>query len=342
MATIKEISEKVGVSKATVSKVLNGQPGVNEKTQKEVLSAAKKLNYRPNLNARHLKTGNSQTLGIIAEDLTVFNTPQIVDGIGVSCDKRNYHYILENLRFNKRFGHNPGYEKEKEKLVQTVLDDMLSKQVDGILYVGCHSHAVAYLKPQDDIRFVCMYCFSEEQAIPSVNYNDREAARNVADFLISKGHRKIGILAGDINSLHTSNRLLGFQEALFESNIPYNPNLTCFGEWEREHGYQNTQKLIEAGVTAIFAHNDLIAIGVIDYCNQNKIEIGVDIDLIGFDNREIADVCRPKLTTVNLPLFEIGHTRADIMLDMIEKKQIPEKHDLLMSCCLIKRDSTGS
>jgi DNA-binding LacI/PurR family transcriptional regulator len=341
LATIKEISEKVGVSIATVSKVLNGQSGVSTKTQKKVQAVAKELNYRPNLNARHLKTGNSRTLGIITEDLTVFNTPKIVDGIGVSCDERDYHYILGNLRFNKRFGHNPIYAKEKEQLVQSVLDDMLSKQVDGILYVGCHSHAVAYLKPQDDIRFVCMYCFSEEQDIPSVNYNDREAAKKVAEFLISKGHRNIGVLAGDINSLHTNNRLLGFQEALYESNIPYNPNLTSFGEWEREHGYQNTQRLIEAGATAIFAHNDLIAIGVIDYCNQNRIEIGKELDLVGFDNREIADVCRPKLTTVNLPLFEIGRSAANIMLDMIEKKYIPEKHDMLMSCSIIERDSTG-
>ena len=92
MATIKEISNLVGVSIATVSKVLNNQAGVSVETQRAVLAAAKKLNYRPNLNARHLKTGTSRTLGIIAEDLTVFNTPDIIDGIGVCCESRSTLY----------------------------------------------------------------------------------------------------------------------------------------------------------------------------------------------------------------------------------------------------------
>ena len=341
MATIKEISKQSGVSTATVSKVLNRQPGVSDETRSLVLSVAKELNYRPNLYARHLKTGMSRTLGIIAEDLTVFNTPGIVDGIGVCCESRNYHYILGNLRFNKRFGHKPQYSQQKSELVLDMVNEMLSKQVDGILYIGCHSHIVASLSADTDTRFVCAYCFSEEQTIPAIIYNDRKAARNVAELLISKGHEKIGIIAGARDSFHTDNRLLGFQEALFEHNIPYNPNHTYYGEWERDHGYESAPLLLKENVTAIFAHNDLIALGVIDYCNQNGIEIGKDIALIGFDNREISEVCRPSLSTVSLPLFEIGHTSAEIMLDMIEKNNLPEKHEILLDCDLIVRESTG-
>ena len=85
MATIREISERAGVSIATVSKVLNGKPGVKQETADEILAIANELNYRPNLNARFLKSGRSQTLGIITEDLTVFNSPEIVDGIAVAC-----------------------------------------------------------------------------------------------------------------------------------------------------------------------------------------------------------------------------------------------------------------
>jgi DNA-binding LacI/PurR family transcriptional regulator len=341
MATIKEISECTGVSIATVSKVLNGQPGVSRETQEAVTAAAKKLNYRPNLNARHLKTGMSRTLGIIAEDLTVFNAPGIIDGIGVCCETRNYHYILGNLRFNKRFGHDPGYGQQKSELVMDMMDEMLSKQVDGILYIGCHSHMVAPLSKQQETRFVCAYCYSEDPDIPDVVYDDREAARKVAELLIGQGHSRIGIMAGARDSCHTDNRLLGFQEALFEHNIPYNPHLTRYGDWERDRGYDNAAELLSEGVTAIFAHNDLMAIGVIDYCNQKGIEVGKDLALIGFDDREIASVCRPTLSTVALPLLDIGHTAADVMLDMIEKDIQPATREILLGCNIVERESTG-
>lgn len=341
MATIREISEYAGVSIATVSKVLNGQPGVSSETQDTVMAVAKKLNYRPNLNARHLKTGMSRTLGVIAEDLTVFNTPSIVDGIGVYCETHSYHYILGNLRFNKRFGHDQNYGQQKSELVLDMIDEMLSKQVAGILYIGCHSHEVPPLSAQKETRFVCAYCYSKNPDIPAVIYDDREAAYKVAELLISRGHSRIGIIAGPKDSYHTSNRLLGFQEALFDHGIPYNPHLTYYGEWERDQGYANAAMLISEGVTAIFAQNDLMAMGVIDYCNQKGIKVGKDLALIGFDDREIAAVCRPPLSTVSLPLFDIGHTAASVMLDMIEKGSVPETHEILLRCTIVERESTG-
>lgn len=341
MATIREISDAAGVSIATVSKVLNGHSGVSRETHEAVMAVARKLNYRPNLNARNLKKGTSRTLGIIAEDLTVFNAPGIIDGIGVSCDDRDYHYILGNLRFHKRYGHNLSYTPEKVALVADMMDEMLSKQIDGIVYVACHSHAVAPLSEQKETRFVCAYCYSEDPAIPAVVYDDREAARKVAELLISKGHRRIGVIAGPNDSPHTNNRLLGFQEALFENGIPYNPRLTSHGDWERDQDYSRVAPLIAEGVTAIFAQNDLMAMDVLDYCNKKGIRIGKDIDLIGFDDREISSVCRPTLSTVSLPLFEIGRTAANIMLDMIENGTTPEPHEIRLSCNVVQRESTA-
>lgn len=342
MATIREISEITGFSIATVSKVLNSQPGVSAKTREAVLAIAKSLNYRPNLFARHLKTGMSRTLGIIAEDITVFNTPDIVDGIGVCCETRKFHYILGNLRFNKRFGHDPGYSQQKSELVAEMMDEMMSKQVDGIIYISCHSHIVLPLTSQKETRFVCAYCYSEDPNIPGVLYDDRDASRKVGDLLISKGHSKIGVIAGDRNSSHTDSRITGFQEALFRNGVPYNPHLTYYGEWEREHGYIAAPMLLKEGVSAIFALNDLMAVGVIDYCNQNGIEVGKDLALIGFDNREIASVCKPTLTTVSLPLFEIGHSAANIIFDLIEENKAPDKHEILLDCDIVERESTGS
>ena len=106
---------------------------------------------------------------------------------------------------------------------------MFSKQVDGIIYIGCHSHALATFSLAEDTRIVCAYCYSEDPTIPAVIYDDREAARRVTEMLLAKGHTKIGIVAGRKDSWHTNNRLMGIQEALYEHAVPYNRTSSIMG-----------------------------------------------------------------------------------------------------------------
>lgn len=340
MATIKEISEKANVSIATVSKVLNGKNGVNANTRKMILDVARELNYRPNLNARNLKAGHSSTVGIITEDLTVFNAPEIVDGIAATCEKAGYHYILGNLRFFKRYGNRPRDTEESSRLVLSAVNDMLSKQVDGIIYIGCHSHVVVSPTQNQDAKFVFAYCISEDAGIPSVIYDDEKAAYDVTKLLIEKyGDTRIGMITGPLDSSHSTNRTRGHQRALFEHGIPYDPSLTLAGDWERDSGYALAEQLLSRGVTAIFAQNDLMAMGVLDYCNENKISAGRDIRLIGFDNREISSVCRPQLSTVVLPLFKIGEAAAKEMLNILSGAGTAQRR-ILLDCSIVEREST--
>lgn len=341
MSTIREISERAQVSIATVSKVLNGKGGVGQETIEHVMKIAQELNYRPNLTARNLKKGRSCTLGVITEDLTVFNTPEIVDGIDAYCESQEYHYILGNLRYFKRYGRRPEDAEVRAALIRPLVDTMLSKQVDGIIYVGCHSHAVVPVCDCEEIPFVYAYCYSTDPNIPSVLYDDQKAAYEATQLLINKGHSKIGVIAGQPESIHTSNRILGYQEALYTNNIPYNPKFTLYGNWERDQGYEVCPKLIEEGVTAIFAHNDLMAAGVIDYCNKHDIRIGKDLSLIGFDNREISTVCRPTLSTVSLPLFEIGQTATHLLLDILAGRHVSCGQKIMLSCSVTERESTA-
>ncbi len=342
MATIREISDRANVSIATVSKVLNGKGGVSQATIDNVMAIAQELNYRPNLTARSLKKGQSQTLGVITEDLTVFNTPEIVDGIDAYCESQGYHYILGNLRFNKRYGHHPQNTEECTRLVHSLVDTMLSKQVDGIIYIGCHSHAVVPLSPSNGIPIVYAYCYSTDPEVPSVLYDDQKAAFEATQLLIRRGHHSVGMIAGQSDSIHTANRILGHQEALFSAGIPYNPRLTVNGDWERDQGYALAGQLIESGVTAIFAHNDLMALGVLDYCNKNGIQVGRDLGLVGFDNREIDTVCRPTLSSVSLPLFEMGQTATHLLIDMLAGRHIQCGQKLMLACSIIERESTNS
>jgi LacI family transcriptional regulator len=341
MANIKDIAKRAGVSVATVSKVLNGLGGISQETTDNILSIAKELNYRPNLYARNLKTRQSRTIGIITEDITVFNTPPIIDGIGSCCEERGYHYLLENLR-HYRIGIDPVLDvNEHSIIVNEAANFMMSMQVDGLIYLGCHSHKVLHLPSIKDTHFVCTYCSCTDSTVPSVLYDDTKAGYEVARFLIGSGHKNIGVITGRLGSVHSARRLNGFQEALYEYGLPYNPKLTVSGDWSRDSGYILAEQLVKAGVTAIFSQNDIMAMGVIDYCTKNGIEIGKDLALIGFDNREVSTVCRPALTTVELPLFDIGRTSASLLIDKIEGKPSALLGEILLECSIIERESTN-
>lgn len=339
MPTIRELAEYTHTSIATVSNVLNGKKGVKEATRQKILAAAQELDYRPNINARNLRSGKSRTIGIISEDLTVFNAPDIIDGIAAACDEAGYNYMLENLRFFKRFGNGPRDEALCAKLAGGAITDLLSRQADGIIYIGCHSHTVVPVSGHPDCRMVCAYCTSSDPEVPSVTYDDEKAAYCLTRLLLRCGDTRIGMITGPMDSIHSVNRTIGHMRALYDAHILYDPSLTVVGNWERDCGYELAGQLISAGVTAIFSHNDIMAMGVLDYCGANGINVGRDVRLVGFDNREIASVCRPTLTTVALPLFEIGRTAMEEMVRLLTDGQ-PENHKILLDCSIIERDST--
>lgn len=340
MATIREISALAGVSIATVSKVLNNKPGVKQETADRILKIADSLNYRPNLNARSLKLGNTRTLGIITEDLTVFNTPEIVDGIASVCEQQNYHYILSNLRFNKRYGLAIADYPERIELVHSAVDDLLSKQVTGIIYVGCHSHAVDSLKAYADLPFVCAYCTCKDEDVPCVVYNDEKAAYEATQALFGHVRDRIGMISGPATSVHMLRRTNGFVRALVDGGIIYDPTLVRVGDWEKESGYRLGGELIRQGAKGLFVQNDIMATGVIDWCAQNGVEVGRDLYLIGFDNREVSTVCRPSLSTVEVPLFEIGQAAGRVLLEMLSDAH-PKQKNIILECSIIRRESSG-
>ena len=342
MATIKEIAARANVSIATVSKVLNGKGGASAETTARILELARELNYTPNIMAKSLKMRKNNKIGLITEDLTFFITPEIVDGIDYYCDLNCYHYILSNLRLNKRFGHDFFETDTHHQLIDSVFKTMLSRQVEGIIYVGCHNHEIHYLPKDLKIPLVCAYCFSSDPKTPSVIYNDNKAAYDATELLIKKGHREIGIICGLPDSFHTKNRLYGYQMALYDNSILYNPLLVKYGDWERESGYRCGKELIESGVTAIFSHNDEMACGVIDYRNEVGLEVGRDISLIGFDNREISTVVKPKLSTVSLPLFDIGQKATEIILKMIDGTYENSINHIKLECSVIDRESVAN
>lgn len=318
MATIKEIAKESRVSIATVSNIIHGKPGASEKTRKKVMEVIERLDYTPNVIAQNLKQKFTKTIGIITEDLTVFNTSNIVDGINEYCDEHGYQFVLGNLRLYKK------YDKKfynSNKYYSRVNDEfklMLSKQVEGIIYIACHCRELKCIPKNFPIPITIAYSFVKSNEYSSIIFDDEQGAYEATTQIIENGNRKIGVICGLSESLHTKQRLIGYQRALYDNNILFNPSYLYYGDWERMSGYEGCKELVEKGVTAIFCMNDVMAGGVYDYSNYKRFVIGKDISLVGFDNREISQAYNPKLATMALPLFDIGQKAADILINSIK------------------------
>lgn len=324
MATIKEIARACSVSVATVSNILNHKPGASEETRKMVMEKVKELNYTPNTVARNLKTKNTKSIGVIVEDMTIFSIPDIVDGITEHCEEENYQILLINLRLFKKYQDTYYHRDDYYGLVKDEIWKLIAKQVEGIIYVAAHERTIRCIPEDLPIPAVMAYGYTDSVKVPSVVVNDEDGAFQITSHVIGQGHKKIGVITGKQDSPHAQERLLGYQRALYENGILYNPALICTGDWTRISGYQCTDGLLERQVTAIFCMNDLMAGGVYDRLEELELRPGEDISIAGYDNRELSGYYKPPLSTITLPLHDIGYDASEIMLKMLQKKELDE------------------
>ena len=340
MVTIKEIAKECNVSIATVSNILNGKPNASEETRKKVLEAVKKLNYTPNYVAKNLKMKKSKTIGVIAEDLTVFCTPEIIDGITKCCEEFGYHILLTNMRLFKKFNDTYFANEDFEQTADKQISELLSKQVDGIIYVTAHERKLKCFPDHLKVPAVIAYGYSKSEDIPSVVSNDRNGAYIAVKHLLEYGHKKIGVVLGKGSSVHTNDRLQGYQDALQEYGIGYDPTFVMQGDWSRQSGFDNTDALVEKGVTGIFCMNDIMASGVYERLEQLGKTVGDDVSVVGFDNREVTDYYHPPLTSVSIPLLEIGYTACHTVISALNDPDTMRKNRVIEeNCRLIRRDS---
>lgn len=341
MSTIKEIARACNVSVATVSNVMNKKGAVGEETRKRILKVIEDMEYTPNYIAKNLKTKNTRSIGVIAEDMTVFAIPDIIDGITECCEKEDYQILLVNLRLYKKFSDTYYQNNDYKTIVHKEIKKLQSKQVEGIIYISAHERLINVIPEQLKIPTVVAYGFTDKEEIPSIVIDDRNAAKEIIQYLISYGHRKIGVLAGKKDSVHTLARLEGYQKALFEGNILYDLNLVAYGDWDRLSGYRNADRLINKGVTAIFCMNDFIAGGVYDRLYELGKKVGTDIAVVGYDNREMASYEKPPLTTVGLPLHDIGTRAGEVIIGLLEKKEQIDHGIYSIPCTPYLRESVN-
>lgn len=217
--------------------------------------------------------------------------------------------------------------------------------MDGFIYIAAHARIIHFFKEELSVPAVIACAYTDFPFMPSVVIEDEQGGYDIMKYVLSMGHSRIGIIGGHANSIHTKKRLLGAQKAMCEAEVLYNPDWVFYGTWDRDSGYELAKPLIEAGVTAIFCMSDHMAGGVYDYLEECGLKAGVDVSVAGFNNQDEAEYFRPALTTMALPLYEIGYKSAEILL-----KEIDGERDIVCGgmteeietpCSLVIRKSVG-
>lgn len=334
--TLKQIAETLGISITTVSKALKGYTDVNENTRKSVLELAERLHYMPNSFAVNLRTQESKTIGLVIPEVVHHFFSNVIRGIIEEAEKNGYLVIIlqssESAAFEK---------KQIELLIQ--------KRVDGIIIsLSNESNNETYLTQIISKEIPLVQFDKIAKLIPSskVIINDQKAAYNAVSHLIAKGCKKIAHIRGPVNPQNAIDRFLGYKKALEDHNISFDPKLvyTCTNV-TFEEGIDFAEQIIKnhPDVDGIFAITDLVAVGVLAYCNDNGIHVPQKIKLIGFSNWFMSQVVSPKLSTVEQPSFEMGKQAFNVLLEEINAKKVGiafSPKTIELDTTIIEREST--
>ncbi len=336
--TIKDIAEKSGVSITTVSRVLNDKPDVNNETRAKVLKVIKESNYRPNGMARSLVINQTYSIGLIIPDINNPYFPEVARGIEDQAQKSSYSVIFSSTD-NK-------LERERE-----VIDLMLQKRVDGLI-VSLSLANKDILKRLEDrkIPIVQLDRKIPDSIYPAVMIDNKKSAYNAVQFLIDEGHKKIAHITGDLQTVPGQERQEGYRKAILDNDLAINEDLIYEGDFSKKAGYKAMDKMIERGRVpeAIFAANDLMALGVLEACRNSNLKIPTDLALMGHDDISISNLVHPSLTTMAQPKYRLGRQACELLINLIdtiqEKGEIDYDgfcQDKILATKLVKRDSTA-
>jgi LacI family transcriptional regulator len=335
--TLKDVAEAAGVSSATASLVLNGRADgrVSADLADRVEKAAEKLNYRPNLVARSLRTQESKTIGIISND--VATTPfagAMLSGAQEIAWRNGWLLLLVNTNGDAAM------EKAAAR-------SLIQRNVDGFIYAAMFHQEIQtpdYLNGQE---VVLLDCFDSEKKFDSVVPDETQGATDAVQHLIDQGHKNIAHISTNENTVAGIKRLKAFKETLERNNIDFKSEFVVkVAHADSINGYEGTKHLLALNnrPTAIFCYTDRMAMGAYEAIAEAGLSVPSDISVIGFDNQlNIADALRPPLTTVQLPHFEMGAWAATRLLQAID----PENSEPLLqkgqviACPLVIRDSVA-
>lgn len=317
--TLSDIAKAAGVTLATASRSINGAYGVHPETKKRVLEVAQNLNYKPNLVARGLATGRSNSIGLIVTDIRNGFFAEVARGAEDAAYAAGYDVILCNSDLDS---------SRQMRYFNTFLE----KRVSGIIMnsvTGLTRSEQSYIA-NSGIPVVLLNRPAGRTGFSTVISNNRQGGELAAKHLLQAGHRRLAHLTGPADHPNFQKRAKGFEEAVLGFGKKVSVSVV-HGMQSMTGGYDMALELFRkrTNSTAIFAGNDVIALGVIKAAIELGIKVPKDISLVGFDDMEIAALTHPPLTTIRQPKYEAGKAAVEMLLSRLGKKESTPEHRVL-------------
>jgi len=332
-----QIAEAAGVSRTTVSLVLNNVPDVrvSPETRQRILEAAQRLNYYPNAIARRLASGKTSTIGLVwhrgpnpaYRDAFL---PGFLQGVTRAAHQYGYHVLFRPI--------------EPNEPDSSYVELARSHHIDGFILSGPRSDDSHLLKLHQEHFPIVLHGQLPGTDILSVDIDNVQGALVAVDHLVALGHQRIGIITNaPLVYTASQQRLAGYYQALEQAGIPRDKSLVQEGNFDGESGQSAMEKLLmcDPPPTAIFVASDMVAMGALQTIRDQGLRVPEDITIVGFDDITAARFVTPALTTVRVPTFGLGWSAAEILICLIEQDIIAQTHTLLETE-LIVRDSCGA
>jgi len=312
-ATIRDVARLAGVSPATVSRYMNRTISLPEGTSRRIDKAIAKLNYHPNSAARNLSLGKSHAIGLVTPDIANPFFASLASAVEEQAAKASYSVILCS-------------SQNKLDREITYLNQLSTKQLDGLLFLTSHGRAEALadlIKTSKNIVLV-----DEDVVGTSVHklLTDNEQGGYLATkYLLEAGHRRVAHVGGPDDLFSAQERYDGYKRALGEAGIREESELTLFGPYTAAFGARAAERVLrlEPLPTAIFAASDYVAIGMLNHFNTQNIKVPEDISMVGFDDVPFAHLFNPPLSTIRQPIDRLGQLGFDLLLSSIEGEPGP-------------------
>lgn len=331
-----DIASRAGVSRSTVSRVINNDPNVKESTRQKVLQVIREVGYVPNAAARILRTQRTRIIGVVipdrvsrvfdADNAPYYNT--LIQGIAARTQQRDYAMLLW-LNVDEE-----GSERYYERILQNRL-------MDGLLIVASVHGEQPLLDKMLNMALPFVMIgrpMTQAESISYVSVDNMGAAQQAVAHLLQRGARRVAYIAGQADNIDSQERLEGYQRCLDTYGLPYDETLVQFGQFSREWGYRATRDLLAHAIDGVFAGNDLIAHGALQAVQEAGLCVPGDVRIVGFDDLPIASQTTPTLTTIRQPLQDKATTATDLLLDHLDIA-VPAPQAILLPTELVQRDS---
>jgi LacI family transcriptional regulator len=330
--TLEDIARLSGVSRSTVSRVINADTNVKEETRQKVLHVIQKKNFQPNLAARGLAAGRTNIIGMVipAGLEVIFSDPYfplLIQGVSEACNAHNYSVML--------------WLAEPEYVRRTISQILHNGLVNGVIVSSTlMNDPIVTSLYENKMPFILI----GRHPTLDVNYLDVDnvrAAREATHHMIRLGRKRIATITGPQNQFASYDRYQGYVKALSDRNLPVLPELVAEGDWTEAGGYAAMRRLIPYKPDALFAANDVMAAGALRALREAQIHVPEDVAMVGFDDTPNASRTQPPLTTMRQPIQSMGTLAVETLIDIIDHPG-SETRCIIVATELVIRASCGT